>query len=137
MLSSIELFAIRCFVVIQCSLHSAEVGQDNCICTCTSCLHVFLCRVLRVSRPHLRSHDGQSLTDSELCPSFPFIHPKSSVVIGTPTDVNWAVLKRVVRVSSRDSDTYTPARELSDAMRALLYNLDNTITLRTKPDQRP
>ena len=50
--------------------------------------------------------------------------------------MNWAASKRVVLVSSRDSDTYTPARELSDAMSALLYNLDNTITLRTKPDQR-
>ena len=49
--------------------------------------------------------------------------------------MNWGVLKRrdVVWLSSGESDivgrSYTPARELRDAMSALLYNLDNTITL--------
>jgi hypothetical protein len=82
-------------------------------------------------------HGGQSLTDSEHCSSFPFIHSKSyaPVVTGIPTDVNWAVWKRPVVVwpSSCEFDicerSYTPARELSDDISALLYNLDNTMTL--------
>ena len=70
-----------------------------------------------------------SLTDSALCTSLPFAYSNPSVnVTGIPTDVNWAVLKRldVIRLSesSRESDivacSYTPARELSDAMSALL-----------------
>ena len=76
-----------------------------------------------------------SLTDSALCPSLPFTHSNPSVVTGIPTDVNWAVLKRldVTRLSCRESDvaacSYAPTRELSDAISALLYNLDSTITL--------
>lgn len=59
----------------------------------------------------------------------------SSVVRAIPTDVNWAVLKYPDVSSPRELDgssgrSYTPARELSDAMRALLYNFDNTIALR-------
>lgn len=49
--------------------------------------------------------------------------------------MNWGVLKGrdVVWLPSGGSDilgrSYTPARELREAMSALLYNLDNTITL--------
>ena len=92
---------------------------------------------------HLSSHCGQKLTGSKPCPSLPFTHSNSSVVVtGIPTDVNWEALKRpdVVLLSSLESDilgcSFTPARELSDAMSALLYNLDNTITLKAKEDQR-
>ncbi len=63
------------------------------------------------------------------------------VVIGTPTDVNWAVgggllLRGTLRASNAEVRSYTPTRELSDDMSALLYNLDNTITLQEKPGQR-
>jgi hypothetical protein len=58
----------------------------------------------------------------------------SSAATGIPTDVNCTVLKYPSVSSPRDLDTgnrsYTPARELSDAMSALLYNFDNTIALR-------
>jgi len=49
--------------------------------------------------------------------------------------VNWAVLKYPDASSPRKLDagggrSYTPAREFSDAMSALLYNFDNVIPLR-------
>jgi hypothetical protein len=59
----------------------------------------------------------------------------SSVITAGPTDVNWTVLKYPDVSSPRKLDagsdrSYTPAREFSDAMSALLYNLDNVIPLR-------
>jgi hypothetical protein len=58
----------------------------------------------------------------------------SSAATGIPTDVNWTVLRYPSVSSPRDLDagnrSYTPVRELSDAMSALLYNFDNTIALR-------
>jgi len=57
-------------------------------------------------------------------------------VIGTPTDVNWTVLKypdveyaSSLRVLVGSERSYTPARELSDAMSALVYNLDSANAL--------
>jgi hypothetical protein len=102
----------------------------------------FTCSCDVLASPHPSSRSGHSLTNATSCPSFPFAPPKSSVVTGIPTDVNWAVLKRpdVVQPPSRESDpiesSFIAARELSDATSALLYNLGNTITLRAKPDQR-
>jgi hypothetical protein len=66
----------------------------------------------------------------------------SPIVTGIPTDVNWAESQRldVSQLSLRDSDVKrsdTRAREFSDAISELLYNLDNTIDLRAKPDQQP
>ena len=54
--------------------------------------------------------------------------PESSVVTAIPTDVNWTVLP-FPYVAWRELDgrlrSYTPDRELSDAMSALLYSLDS------------
>ena len=117
----------------QCLLHSAGVVQGN-TCTYTSSFHAFL-RLLRVSQRLSQLNGGHGLTDSAPCPSPPFTHSNSLVVTGIPIDVNWGVLKRrdVVWLPSGKSDivgrSYTPARELRDTMSALLYNLDNTITL--------
>ena len=102
----------------------------------------FTCSCNVLASPHPSSHSRCSLTNATSCPSFSFAPPKSYVVTGIPTDVNWAVLKRpdVVQPPSRESDlvgsSFIAARELSDATSALLYNLGNTITLRAKPDQR-
>lgn len=98
----------------------------------------FTCSCNMSASPHPSSRSGHSLTDATSCPSFSFAPPKSAVVMGIPTDVNWAVLKRpdVVQPPSRESDlvgsSFIAARELSDATSALLYNLGNTITLRAK-----
>ena len=72
------------------------------------------------------------------CTAVPFVLPESSVVTAIPMDVNWTVLPYVV---SRELDgrlrSYTPDRELSDAMSALLYNLDNVIALSPEAKSAP
>jgi hypothetical protein len=64
----------------------------------------------------------------------------SSAATGIPTDVNRTVLEYLDVSSPRELDdgsrSYTPARELSDAMSALLYNFDNTIALRPETKVR-
>ena len=69
------------------------------------------------------------------CPTVPLMLTESSLVTAIPMDVNWVVLPFPC-VWSRELDgrlrSYTPDRELSDAMSALLYNLDNTIALRSE-----
>jgi hypothetical protein len=82
-----------------------------------------------------------SLTNSAPCLSLPFTRSTPYVVIATPTDVNWAVLRpEAGLLSSHESDivgrSYAVVRELSDAMSALLYNLDITITLQAKSHQQ-
>ena len=66
------------------------------------------------------------------CTAVPLMLTEPSVVPAIPTDVNWTVLQ-FPYVPSRELDgrlrSYTPDRELSDAMSALLYNLDNIIAL--------
>lgn len=69
------------------------------------------------------------------CTTVPLALAESSAVTAIPTDVNWTV-----SLCQRELDgrfrSYTPARELSDAMSALLYNLDNMVALGPKLDQR-
>ncbi len=120
-----------------------KVGQGN-TCLYTSLLGIILLFFsYKLASPHYTLQDGQGLTESVLCSSLLFTS-RSSVLVATgiPTDVNWAVWRRpvVAWLSSRESNaawrSYKPTRELSDDMSALLYNLDNTITLQAKPGQR-
>jgi hypothetical protein len=72
----------------------------------------------------------------------PLMLIESSVVTTSPTDVNWAVLQYPDASSPRKLDagsdrSYTPAREFSDAMSALLYNFDNVIPLRPRRSRKP
>ena len=71
-------------------------------------------------------------TENPSCTAVPLRLIESSVVTAIPTDVNWPVLL-FLYVLSCELDgrlrSYTPDRELSDAMSALLYNLDNIIAL--------
>ena len=69
------------------------------------------------------------------CMAVPLMLTESSFVTAIPTDVNW-IVSLFLYVWSREVDgrhrSYTPDRELSDAMSALLYNLDNTVALRSE-----
>jgi hypothetical protein len=66
----------------------------------------------------------------------PFMLTESSLVTATPTVVNWIVSPYVLsRELVGRLRSYTPDRELSDAMSALVYNLDSIIALRSEADQ--
>jgi hypothetical protein len=129
-----------CGPLIQYTALYAPPRLVKAILLCARPVFTYSCALFfRSASPHLSSHGGHGLTASTPCPSLPFTHSNSPTVTGIPIDVNCA-RPDIVWLSSRESDvverSYIPARELSETMRALLYNLDNTITLRAKSDQR-
>jgi hypothetical protein len=76
----------------------------------------------------------------ESCTIVPFMLTQSSLVAAMPTDVNW-IVSSFPCVWSRERDgrlrSYTPDRELSDAMSAMVYNLDSAIALRSEKKPTP
>jgi hypothetical protein len=94
------------------------------------------CHAIVVSFPHPSLNiESARRTEMASCTLVALMLAESSIVTAIPTDVNWTV-----SLCKREHDggfrSYTPARELSDAMSALLYSLDNIIALGPKPDQQ-